>query len=126
MRWLHNFTKWKSNRNLNMKLWAWWKKKTKKRTRKEEKQEKEREWKRKLWGEKTEQTKGNGPYTTSSKSCEIKGKKTKVNNLCITSLKSYERREKNIQPPFHLHSPQDKRKKEKPHIPSPKYMVGIM
>ncbi len=68
---------------------------------------------------KMEQTKGNGLYITSSKSRERKGKKTKVNNPCITSLKSYERRE-NIPSPFH---PQDKRK-EKLHIPSPKYMVG--
>ncbi len=52
---------------------------------------------------KKEQIKGTWLYITSSKSCERKGKKSKVNNPCITSLKSYERGE-NIQPLFCLHS----------------------
>jgi hypothetical protein len=52
-----------------------------------------------------------------------KGKKIKVNNPCITSQKSYERG-KNIQLTFHLYSPSRHKRKEKPHIPSPKYMVG--
>jgi hypothetical protein len=55
-----------------------------------------------------------------------KGKKTKVNNPCITSLKSdesYERGE-NIPPLFHPHSPSRQKRKEKLHILSPKYMVG--
>ncbi len=72
---------------------------------------------------KKEQTKGNWLYITSSKSCERKGKKTKVNNHCITSLKNYERGE-NIQPLFHPHSPSRHKRKKKPHISSPKYMFG--
>ncbi len=52
-----------------------------------------------------------------------KGKKSKGNHPCITPLKSYERGE-NIPPLFHLHSPSRHKRKEKPHIPSPKYMVG--
>jgi len=66
-----------------------------------------------------EQTKGNELYITSSKSCERKGKKTKVNNPCITSLKSYERGKYStpLPPSFTLKT--QKKRKEKPHIPSP-------
>jgi hypothetical protein len=55
-----------------------------------------------------------------------KGKKTKVNNPCITSLRNDERYERgeNIPSLFHPHSPSREKRKEKPHILSPKYMVG--
>jgi len=79
--------------------------------------------KKKVMKGKKEQTKGNGLYITSSKVVKEKGKKGKGNHPCITSLKSYEKGE-NIPPLFHPHSPSRHKRKEKPHIPSPKYMVG--
>jgi hypothetical protein len=79
--------------------------------------------KKKVMRGKKEQTKGNGLYITSSKVVKEKGKKGKGNHPCITSLKNYERGE-NIPPLFHPHSPSRHKRKEKPHIPSPKYMVG--
>jgi hypothetical protein len=55
-----------------------------------------------------------------------KGKKTKVNNPCITSLKSYERGKYStpLPPSFTLKT--QKKRREKPHIPHPISLLEIL
>jgi hypothetical protein len=99
------------------------KKKQRKKLENKKKQERRENEKENYEGEKQNKPRGMGHTLHLQKVVKENGKKIKVNNPCITSQKSYERRE-NIQPPFHPHSPSRHKKKEKPHIRSLKYMVG--